>query len=94
MKKGFKEPNRVRNGRGVASSEKIKEKMCCARMAEWSKAVDLSPTISGCAGSIPASRIFFYNGPYSSEVEHHTCNVGVSGSIPDEGTHIHFMLLS
>ena len=32
---------------------------CYARMAEWSKAVDLSPTISGCAGSIPASRIFF-----------------------------------
>ena len=25
-------------------------------MAEWSKAVDLSPTISGCAGSNPASR--------------------------------------
>ncbi len=30
-----------------------------ARMAEWSKAVDLSPTISGCAGSNPASCIFF-----------------------------------
>jgi hypothetical protein len=29
-----------------------------ARMAEWSKAVDLSPTISGCAGSNPASCIF------------------------------------
>ena len=29
---------------------------CFARMAEWSKAVDLSPTISGCAGSNPASR--------------------------------------
>ena len=28
-------------------------------MAEWSKAVDLSPTISGCAGSTPASCIFF-----------------------------------
>ena len=55
-------------------------------MAEWSKAVDLSPTISGCAGSNPASRIFFLLiGLYSSEVEHHTCNVGVSGSIPDEG---------
>ena len=25
-----------------------------ASMAEWSKAVDLSPTISGCAGSNPA----------------------------------------
>ena len=25
-----------------------------ARVAEWSKAVDLSPTISGCAGSNPA----------------------------------------
>jgi hypothetical protein len=35
------------------------KKVCCARMAEWSKAVDLSPTISGCAGSNPASRIFF-----------------------------------
>jgi hypothetical protein len=23
-------------------------------LAEWSKAVDLSPTISGCAGSNPA----------------------------------------
>jgi hypothetical protein len=54
-------------------------------MAEWSKAVDLSPTISGCAGSNPASRIFLFIGLYSSEVEHHTCNVGVSGSIPDEG---------
>ena len=53
-------------------------------MAERSKAVDLSPTISGCAGSNPASRIFLYR-LYSSEVEHHTCNVGVSGSIPDEG---------
>ena len=29
-------------------------------MAEWSKAVDLSPTISGCAGSNPAWRIIFY----------------------------------
>ena len=29
-------------------------------MAEWSKAVDLSPTISGCAGSNPASRIFLF----------------------------------
>ena len=28
-------------------------------MAEWSKAVDLSPTISGCAGSNPASRKYF-----------------------------------
>ena len=33
-----------------------------ARMAEWSKAVDLSPTISGCAGSNPASCIFFSGG--------------------------------
>ena len=31
-------------------------------MAEWSKAVDLSPTISGCAGSNPASCIFFGEG--------------------------------
>lgn len=29
-------------------------------MAEWSKAVDLSPTISGCAGSNPAWRKFNY----------------------------------
>ena len=64
---------------------------CYARMAEWSKAVDLSPTISGCAGSIPASRIFFLLRLYSSEVEHHTCNVGVSGSIPDEGTILAFV---
>jgi hypothetical protein len=62
-------------------------------MAEWSKAVDLSPTISGCAGSNPASRIFILFGPYSSEVEHHTCNVGVSGSIPDEGTHSFYVAL-
>jgi hypothetical protein len=38
-----------------------------ARMAEWSKAVDLSPTISGCAGSNPASRIFFCNIMYTGE---------------------------
>jgi hypothetical protein len=73
--------------RGCASPKKNKKNKKCdfARMAEWSKAVDLSPTISGCAGSNPASRIFFSIGLYSSEVEHHTCNVGVSGSIPDEG---------
>ena len=29
-------------------------------MAEWSKAVDLSPTISGCAGSNPAWRILIF----------------------------------
>ncbi len=29
-------------------------------MAEWSKAVDLSPTISGCAGSNPAWCNIFY----------------------------------
>ena len=37
----------------------LNDKLDLARMAEWSKAVDLSPTISGCAGSNPASRIFF-----------------------------------
>ena len=41
------------------ASQKLKLVYCVARMAEWSKAVDLSPTISGCAGSNPASRIFF-----------------------------------
>ena len=43
------------------SKKKTKKNKKCdfARMAEWSKAVDLSPTISGCAGSNPASRIFF-----------------------------------
>ncbi len=52
-------------------------------MAEWSKAVDLSPTISGCAGSNPASRIFFTTlvGLYSSGVEHHTCNGGGGGLV-------------
>jgi hypothetical protein len=48
-------------------------------------ATSLKPTSFGFAGSNPASRIFFLIGLYSSEVEHHTCNVGVSGSIPDEG---------
>ena len=42
----------------ASNKTKIKNKVF-ARMAEWSKAVDLSPTISGCAGSTPASRIFF-----------------------------------
>jgi hypothetical protein len=63
-------------------------------MAEWSKAVDLSPTISGCAGSNPASRIFcllycivlLMYALIAQLVEHHTCNVGVSGSSPDWGT--------
>ena len=40
--------------------KKIKNVYKIASMAEWSKAVDLSPTISGCAGSNPAWRIFFY----------------------------------
>ena len=31
------------------------------------------------------AHFFLRFGLYSSEVEHHTCNVGVSGSIPDEG---------
>ncbi len=63
-----------------------------ARMAEWSKAVDLSPTISGCAGSNPASRIGWFGmvlllyALIAQLVEHHTCNVGVSGSSPDWGT--------
>ena len=62
-------------------------------MAEWSKAVDLSPTISGCAGSNPASRIFLvfiycYCALIAQLVEHHTCNVGVSGSNPGEGMQI------
>ena len=48
-------------------------------------ATSLKPTSFGFAGSNPASRIFLFIGLYSSEVEHHTCNVGVSGSIPDEG---------
>ena len=44
-----------------ASPKKTKTEIqnVIARMAEWSKAVDLSPTISGCAGSTPASCIFF-----------------------------------
>ena len=74
-------------GGGTPFQQKVKNRKnnVIARMAERSKAVDLSPTISGCAGSNPASRIFFVCGLYSSAVEHHTCNVGVSGSIPDEG---------
>ncbi len=44
---------------GHYSSENKNKKCDIARMAEWSKAVDLSPTISGCAGSNPAPRIFF-----------------------------------
>ena len=48
------------NGGGAPLQKNKKNKKCdFARMAEWSKAVDLSPTISGCAGSNPASRIFF-----------------------------------
>ena len=44
---------------GHYSSENENKKCDIARMAEWSKAVDLSPTIPGCAGSNPAPRIFF-----------------------------------
>ena len=58
-RKQFKERFCIRNGRRVWILPKNKIKKCCARMAEWSKAVDLSPTISGCAGSNPASRIFY-----------------------------------
>ena len=43
------------------ASQKLKLVYCVARMAEWSKAVDLSPTISGCAGSNPAPRIFLFD---------------------------------
>jgi hypothetical protein len=43
----------------IFASQKLKMVYCDARMAEWSKAVDLSPTISGCAGSNPAPRIFY-----------------------------------
>ncbi len=41
---------------GVAGSSPARSNIfsCLAPMAEWSKAVDLSPTISGCAGSNPA----------------------------------------
>ena len=41
------------------AAKKDKNVYKVASMAEWSKAVDLSPTISGCAGSNPAWRIFF-----------------------------------
>ena len=56
--------------------------LCANRLVV--NATSLKPTSFGFAGSNPASRIFLYR-LYSSEVEHHTCNVGVSGSIPDEG---------
>ena len=59
--------------------------LCANRLVV--NATSLKPTSFGFAGSNPASRIFSYR-LYSSEVEHHTCNVGVSGSIPGEGNHL------
>ncbi len=49
-------------------------------MAEWSKAVDLSPTISGCAGSNPAPRIFFVS--VAQWLEQSAVNRKVEGSNP------------
>ena len=45
----------------------------------------LSRRPSGSQVRILLRAFFLFIGLYSSEVEHHTCNVGVSGSIPDEG---------
>jgi hypothetical protein len=52
LKKQEKEQNDIKISRvyklwGMALSQ-------FGSLAEWSKAVDLSPTISGCAGSNPA----------------------------------------
>ena len=54
-------------------------------MAEWSKAVDLSPTISGCAGSNPAWYKFLYyvcifTASIAQLVERAPCKRKVGGS--------------
>ena len=51
-------------------------------MAEWSKAVDLRPTIFGCAGSNPADDTISL---LSSVVERTTLDRVVAGSIPAGG---------
>ena len=71
---------------GHYSSENENKKCDIARMAEWSKAVDLSPTISGCAGSNPAPRIFFdfYCCADMAQLEARCAdNAEVFGSIPN-----------